>query len=143
MNIGVHLSFWITVFSRYSPRSRLAGSYGNYIFIFWETSMLFSIVAASVYIPTNNVRAFPVLYSLFSIYYLWHFHDGHSDWSEVISHCSFIVSPMISYIEYLFMCLLAICMSSLEKYVFMSSVMFWLDCLFVVELHELFIYFGN
>ena len=29
VNIGVHVSFGITVFSRYMPRSGIAGSYGN------------------------------------------------------------------------------------------------------------------
>ena len=29
--------------------------------IFWGNSMLFSIVAASIYIPTNNVQGFPFL----------------------------------------------------------------------------------
>ena len=33
-NIGVHISFGIMVFSRYTPRSRIAGSYGNSIFSF-------------------------------------------------------------------------------------------------------------
>ena len=34
MNIGVHVSFWTTVLSRYMPRSGIAGSYGNFIFSF-------------------------------------------------------------------------------------------------------------
>ena len=34
MNIGVHVSFWIRIFSRYMPRSGIAGSYGNSSFIF-------------------------------------------------------------------------------------------------------------
>ena len=34
MNIGVHVSFWIRVLSRYMPRSGIAGSYGNSIFSF-------------------------------------------------------------------------------------------------------------
>ena len=34
MNIGVHVSFWIMVFSRYMPRSGIAGSYGSSIFSF-------------------------------------------------------------------------------------------------------------
>ena len=34
MNIGVHVSFQIIVFSRYIPRSGIAGSYGNFIFSF-------------------------------------------------------------------------------------------------------------
>ena len=31
MNIGVHVSFWISifVFSRYMPKSRIGGSYGS------------------------------------------------------------------------------------------------------------------
>ena len=34
MNIGVHVSFWIMVFSGYIPSSGIAGSYGNSIFSF-------------------------------------------------------------------------------------------------------------
>ena len=34
MNIRVHVSFWIMVFSGYMPRSGIAGSYGNSIFSF-------------------------------------------------------------------------------------------------------------
>ena len=33
-NNGVHVSFQIRVFSRYMPRSRIAGSYGRSIFSF-------------------------------------------------------------------------------------------------------------
>ena len=32
MNIGLHASFWITVLSRYMPRSGIAGLYGSSIF---------------------------------------------------------------------------------------------------------------
>ena len=34
VNIWVHVSFWITVFSGYVPRSGLAGSYGSSVFSF-------------------------------------------------------------------------------------------------------------
>ena len=34
VSTGVHVSFLITVFSRYMPRSRIAGSYGSSIFSF-------------------------------------------------------------------------------------------------------------
>ena len=60
--ICVHVSFRITVFSRYMARSRIAGSYGNFHTV--------SAVTVPIYIPTNTVRRFPLLHTLSSIYYL-------------------------------------------------------------------------
>ena len=52
------------------PMSGIEGSYSAFIFSFWETFLLFSIVAVPIYIPTNGVGGFPFSHTLSSIYHL-------------------------------------------------------------------------
>ena len=70
VNIGMHISFEIMVFFGYMPRSGIAGSYSVLFSVFWGTSILFSIMVVSVYIPTNSLEGFPFLHTLSSIYCL-------------------------------------------------------------------------
>ena len=88
VNIGVHVSFWISVWSfffffRYIPRSGL-------FLVFWEAFILFCTVAAPVYIPTNSVwRSSFSPHSQPAFVVCVFFDDSHSDRCEVISHCGF------------------------------------------------------
>ena len=86
--------------------------------------MLFSIMAAPVYIPTNNVGGFPFLLAniWFFVVLMMTILTGVEQYPIEVLIFIFL---MISNVEGLFLCLLAICMSSLGKWLFGSYVDFF------------------
>ena len=80
---------------------------------------MFSMVAVSIYIPTNGVGGSTPSATFITCRI---FDDGHSDrlrgYLIVVLLC---LSP-ISHNEDFFMCLLVICISSLEKYLFKNDI---------------------
>ena len=129
-------------FFQICAKKGIAESYGNSIFSFLRNLHTVShngYTNLHSYQHYRRVSFFPHLlqhwlFVEFSV-------DAHSDWYEVVPHCSLIcISLIISSDEHLFTCLLAICVSYLEKQVFCSLMAIWF---FVIELHELFAYFRN
>ena len=119
-------------------------SHGSSIFSLGGSLILISIRAVPIYIPINHIQGGPFLHSspTFVIYKL--FDDSHFERCEVISHyCFLCVLPTIRDIEHIFMCLLAICMSSLENslFRFFCSSFQCTVWFFGFELYEVFIYF--
>ena len=78
MTIGVYISSIIMFFSGYIPRSGIARSY-NFSFSFQGNCILFSIVAAPIYVPTNSLRVLlsSTPFPAFNVCRL--FDDGHFD----------------------------------------------------------------
>ena len=126
MNIGVYVYFFIGVSLsfRYRPRNGISGSYGRFIFSFLRnlhTVFHNSLTGLNCYqqLPFSPC---PPQYLLFLLILMMASLTGVRWYLTVVLICIFL---RISNIEHLFMCLLAISISSLgKKYLFRSSAHF-------------------
>ena len=89
LNNGKHVSLSILASSGYMPRSGIAGSHGGFIpNILRNAHTVFH--SGCIHLHSHQQQEHSLLSTPYPAFIVCRvFDDGHSDWCEVISHCSF------------------------------------------------------
>ena len=87
-------------------------------------------VPSPIYILTNSIQAFIFLHNLTNICYLWEFYMKNVRWYLI---ASISISLIFNSVNHLFLCLLAICISSLETCLFRTSTHFFVGLFFLLK----------
>ena len=123
---------------------RIAESYSSSILNFVRNLHTDFHSGYVIYISTNSAPNFPFLHIITSTCYFLVFLmlTILTDVRWYLIVVLIWVSTMANDMEHLFMYLLAICMFSLEKFLFRSSTHFLIKIFVVIDLYDILIYFG-